>query len=103
MALLVAPLLFVAAILFVASPFLTDTRQASVRERKAVERERLLKKRDDILSNLKDIEMDFQMGKLSPSDYDGLKSEYESRAVSVFQEMEAVGLDPRAESTGREN
>ncbi len=103
MALIVAPLLFVAAILFVASPFLTDTRQASVRERKAVERERLLKKRDDILSNLKDIEMDFQMGKLSQSDYDGLKSEYEARAMAVFREIEATGLDPRTEATGRES
>lgn len=102
MALLVAPVLFVAAILFVASPFLTDTRQASVRERKAVERERLIKKRDDILANIKDIEMDFQMGKLSQADYDALKAEYESRAVAAFQEMEAAGVDPRAESTGQE-
>ncbi len=103
MALIVAPILFIAAILYVASPFLTDTRQASVRERKAVERERLLRNRDDVLSNLKDIEMDFQMGKLSQSDYEGLKAEYEGRALTAFREIEAIGLDPRTEATGRES
>ncbi len=98
MTMLVAASVFVAVIIFVAYPFLTDTQVASVKERKATERERVRKKKDDIISNLKDIEMDFQMGKLSRQDYDSLKSEYEQRAVAVFREMESLGLDPRAES-----
>ena len=103
MTLLVAASMFVAVIIFVAYPFLTDTKVASVREQKATQRERVRKKKDDIIANLKDIEMDFRMGKLSQQDYDSLKSEYEQRAVAVFQEMEKLGLDPGAEAKDRDS
>lgn len=103
MELLIAPLVFVAVIIFVAYPFLSDSREASAQERKLSERERLLRRRDDTIANIKDIEMDYRMGKLSPADYESLKAEYEQRALAIFQEMESKGLDPRAESEDRES
>lgn len=94
--------LFIAVIVYVGYPFLTETQEAAVRERKATERERVLKAKQDVIANLKDIEMDYRMGKLSDEDYSSLKADYEERAVAVFQEMESVGVDPRTETGDRE-
>ena len=90
MTLLVAPLVFIAVIIFVALPFLADAEEAAREEKKLTARERALKRKEDIIGNLKDIEMDFRMGKLSQEDYDALKSEFEDRAIAVLHEMDSL-------------
>jgi len=90
MALLIAPLIFIAVIIFVALPFLADADEAAREEKKLTARESALKRKEDIIGNLKDIEMDFRMGKLSQEDYHALKSEYEDRAIAVLHEMDSL-------------
>ena len=90
MTLLVAPLVFIAVIIFVALPFLADADEAAREEKKLTARESALKRKEDIIGNLKDIEMDFRMGKLSQEDYDALKSEFEDRAIAVLHEMDSL-------------
>ncbi len=90
MALLIAPILFVAVIVFVAYPFLTETSERAEQEREETALQKADKRKEDIIATIKDIEMDFRMGKLSEEDYQLLKSEQEFKAVSVLQEIEKL-------------
>ena len=47
--------------------------------------------KDELIASLKDIEMDFQMGKLSQSDYEALKKEFELRAVAALKKLDRIG------------
>jgi cytochrome c-type biogenesis protein CcmH/NrfG len=46
--------------------------------------------KDTLLRTLKDLEFDSASGKLSPEDYDAMRSRYESRAMAVLQELDAL-------------
>jgi len=89
MSLLVASILFIAAALYVAYPLLAESRPANVEEE--TELDRLLTEKDEVVSSLKDLEMDFRMGKLSAGDYSQLKLDLERRAALVFQKLEQSG------------
>jgi hypothetical protein len=97
MALIIAPILFIAAVIYVAYPLLKEEPEAEVVQDTTTERERWSAEKEEILSALKDIEMDFRMGKLSQEDYDNLKADFERRAVAVFQRLEKI-----EETAGRE-
>ena len=89
MELIIAPILFIGMVLYVAYPLLwgeTNTKPPAPRS----DREAILRQKEDVVADLKDIEMDYRMGKLSPQDYQDLKSEYEVRAVEVFEQVEAL-------------
>lgn len=87
MSLLIAPILFVAAVLYVTYPLMRESILGDpVVE--ASKRDRMLKSKDDAIDSLKDIEMDYRMGKLSDEDYALLKSEFEQRAVEALQALE---------------
>ena len=45
--------------------------------------------------NLKDIEMDYRMGKLSQIDYEHLRADFELQAVEVFRSLESLGKTDR--------
>ena len=80
MILLIAPLILIGAVLYVAYPLLQEEQEeepVSVPE----DRDNAVLEKDGLIASLKDIEMDFQMGKLSKSDYAELKREFELRAV----------------------
>ncbi|MFQ5739449.1 MAG: hypothetical protein ACE5JX_10605 [Acidobacteriota bacterium] len=90
MTLLVAPLLFIAVIVYVAYPLLFESGESVVGEQVTSKREGPLKRKDELVATLKDIEMDFRMGKLSETDYQSLKSEFEHRAVKALQQLESL-------------
>jgi cytochrome c-type biogenesis protein CcmH len=46
--------------------------------------------KDTLLRALKDLEFDVASGKLSPEDYDAMRSRYEARAMAVLQELDAL-------------
>jgi len=54
-----------------------------------------LEVKESALANLKDIEMDFRMGKLSQEDYERLKEDWEARAVEAMQNVEALEQKPK--------
>ncbi len=91
MELIIAPILFIGMVLYVAYPLLwADTNVKPPPEAPRSDREAILRQKEDVVADLKDIEMDYRMGKLSPQDYQDLKSEYEERAVEAFEQVEAL-------------
>lgn len=90
MALLVAPVLFVALLIYVAYPLLREGAEGVVDETLRNERERLLAEKEEILAGLKDIEMDYRMGKLSDEDYKNIRTDFEFRAVKVLKRLEKL-------------
>jgi cytochrome c-type biogenesis protein CcmH/NrfG len=46
--------------------------------------------KDTLLRALKDLEFDLASGKLSPEDYDAMRSRYESRAMAALQELDTL-------------
>lgn len=91
MGLLIAPILFIAGILYIAYPLLKEEEETEVRaaDEKSAEDEALLEK-SDIIDVLRDIDMDYRMGKLSQQDYEGLKGDFERRAVGAFQKLQSL-------------
>lgn len=91
MGLLIAPILFIAGILYIAYPLLKEEEETEVRaaDEKSAEDEALLD-RGDIIDVLRDIDMDYRMGKLSQQDYEALKGDFERRAVGAFQKLQSL-------------
>lgn len=87
MALLFAPLFFIAVVLYVAWPLFQEG-TTSNEDLEPRDLERLEEKKELLVTDLKDVEMDFRMGKLSNEDYERLKGELEHRAIAVLQEIE---------------
>lgn len=91
MELIIAPLLFIGMVLYVAYPLLWgETKAEPPPEAPPTDRQAVLREKEDVVADLKDIEMDFRMGKLSSRDYEDLKSEYEERAADVFHRVETL-------------
>jgi hypothetical protein len=90
MAFLITPIIFVLVIIYVAYPLLLDAAQEQKKERTLTEEEKVIRAKDDAMGTLKDIEMDFRMGKLSDSDYQELRVQYESQVVSAFEMLDRL-------------
>ena len=90
MALLIAPILFIGTILYIAYPLLREEKKESAPEDEATDQEKALQEKEDIIESLKDIDMDFRMGKLSTQDYQSLKRDFEQRAVEIFQRVQSL-------------
>lgn len=89
MALLLTPILLIAAVLYVAYPLLSESQtEEGDSEAKASKREALLAEKDNLISSLKDIEMDRRMEKLSEQDYQKLKAEFEQRAIGILKKLD---------------
>ncbi len=50
----------------------------------------LLRQKKEILREIKDIEMDYLMGKLSDDDYGTLSTDYKAQAVEVLKKIDAA-------------
>jgi hypothetical protein len=90
MALLIAPILFIGAVLYIAYPLLQEEKKASTPEDQFTDDEKAQQEKEDIIESLKDIDMDFRMGKLSTEDYQSLKRDFEQRAVEIFQRVQSL-------------
>src|SRR5436190_17448058 len=55
------------------------------------QREQLLGERENVLSTLKDLELEHSIGNLSDGDYDALRTAQRHKAVAIFRELD--GLD----------
>ena len=90
MALLIAPILFISAVLYIAYPLLQEEKKESAPEDGVTDQEKALREKENIIESLKDIEMDFRMGKLSTQDYQSLKLDFEQQAVEIFQRVQSL-------------
>ena len=93
MELLIAPILFIGVVLYVAYPLFLDPEEDGQDDLKSADRERVLEEKENVLANLKDIEIDYQMGKLSQEDYEELKSEFE---LLAFERLEQLSTKKRS-------
>ena len=91
-ALLLAALLTVALVVFVARPFLRPSAQESDRLEQPsaaeLERRRLLEERDRALAALKELEFDHRTGKVSDADYRELVGPLRRRAAETLRALE---------------
>lgn len=51
---------------------------------------RLLRKKETVYENIKDLDFEYKMGKLSDEDYQGLRSDYEQQAFTLMREIEQI-------------
>ena len=93
---LIAPILFIGVVLYVAYPLFSELEEDVREDPRNLDREQALEEKENLVANLKDIEMDYQMGKLSEKDYEQLKSDFESQAVGVFDRLEQLGTKKRS-------
>jgi hypothetical protein len=57
---------------------------------RAVKDKALEKSKEDVYAAIKEMEMDFGMGKISEEDYQDLKSRYKSKALHILKELDGV-------------
>ncbi len=89
-------ILVVGVIAFIASPLrrgivalpLPSTREEQSQSSNALET--LIAQRDSMYAAIRDLDFDFQLGKLSPGDYQTLRERYKARAASVLQQIDAI-------------
>jgi hypothetical protein len=86
--LVLTPLVLISVVIFVAWPLLTEKREFIPLEGTALEIAQ--QEKDNAISNLKDIEMDFRMGKLSEEDYQVLREDFKLRAMKAIERLESV-------------
>ncbi len=96
MELLIAPILFIGVVLYVAYPLFSEPEPDVREDPRNLDREQVLEEKENLVANLKDIEMDYRMGKLSEEDYEQLKSDFELRAMGVFERLEQLGPQKRS-------
>lgn len=107
-ALVLAALVAVACVLFVALPFWRDPAPAEDRLEEPDERERerlrLAEERDRALAALKELEFDHRTGKISDADYRELVGPLRRQAAEAIRELDpappARGAGPRARARG---
>ena len=95
----VAPALFILVILYVAHPFLMDVQQEQEKERKLTRREKAVRVKNEVFTTLKDIEMDYHMGKLSEEDYQLLRAEFEERAIAALDDVDRLNQKRASKKT----
>jgi hypothetical protein len=67
----------------------------------AAAREELLSARREILAQIKDLDMEFQIGKLTREDYDTTRERLTHEAVGILKQMDAgAAAGPRAHAKG---
>ena len=55
----------------------------------------LLARRDATYAAIKELDLDHEMGKLSPADYQALRDRYQVRAVAILQELDSRQAEPQ--------
>lgn len=90
MVLLVLALLFASMVLYVSYPLLREEEESETPAMTLSKRQLLTVKKQELVSSLKDVEMDYRMQKLSEEDYGRLKAEFEGQAIEVLRELDAI-------------
>jgi len=86
--LVLTPLTLIAVVIFVAWPLLSEKRAFLPQEGAALESAQ--EEKDNVFANLKDIEMDYRMGKLSAEDYELLSEDFKLRAVKAIKKLDSL-------------
>jgi len=81
---LVASLIFLAVVAYVTYPLLRPPQRGREEEGE----EGLLSRKEALLSAIKELQFDYELGNLSPEEHRELEEKYKTRALSVLQELD---------------
>ncbi len=85
---LLVAILVVAVIAFIAYPLFAPSRVKN--EPAADALDNWIAQRDSAYDAIRDLDFDYQMGKLSPRDYEALRNKYRARAAEALEQIDAV-------------
>jgi hypothetical protein len=88
MAFLLIPLILIGLVLYVSWPLLRE--ESDPIEEETSELDLARQEKEQAVADLKDVEMDYRMGKLSEEDYARLKEEFEARALVTLEKVESL-------------
>lgn len=88
MELILAAIIVIGIIVFIAYPLFTAPRAGTAETPDALDG--LVAQRDSAYDAIRDLDFDFQMGKLSQSDYAALREKYKARAALALQQIDAL-------------
>jgi len=83
-------LILAVVIVMVMVPYFWKSREDEKLTPKMLERQNLNSQKDVAYAALQELDFDFQMGKLSESDYHELRKDYESRAINILKELDKL-------------
>jgi hypothetical protein len=63
------------------------------------EMDRLLNRKAVVYTNLKDLEFEYKMGRLSDADFKRLEADYKSEAASILQKLDQLGVEKNIDET----
>ena len=89
-----AGILLAAVFAFIAYPILNPEREQRGESLDALEA--LYAQRDSAYVALRDLDFDFQLGKLSQNDYQALRERYKTRAALALQQIDAANGNEQA-------
>lgn len=84
-------LVLAAVFAYIAYPILKPPREEIVASNAI---ELLVAQRDAAYQAIRDLDFDFQLGKLSATDYESLRERQKSQAATVLQKIDALGAAP---------
>jgi hypothetical protein len=98
--LLITAVLLVVALAWLALPWLRKSRAGSVDPAQARERDALLTSYERILNTIRDLDEDFQVGKLSQAAYTAERARWAEQGAATLEALEKIGGRP-AKATGK--
>jgi rubrerythrin len=101
--LFVTVLLAIGTLLFIGYPlFKKELPEGSFEEGLADdESEKLLSEKDSTLAALKELDFDYETGKLDDEDYHNLRDKYRAKALSLLKEIDEAGMVDKKTSAKR--
>ena len=86
---LLTPIVLISIVIFVAWPLLKQYKDTAP-EGISTNLETATEEKEAVLTILKDLEMDFRMGKLSEEDYQSSRRELEERALKALDHIDSL-------------
>ena len=92
-------ILLAAVFAFIAHPILNPPR---VYKPKSDALDELIAQRDSAYQAIRDLDFDYQLGKLSTADYTLLRERYKARAASILEQIDAQSAAPESATLARD-
>jgi hypothetical protein len=95
-------ILVVGAGFFVLAPLFKESKHSLEGELLGeTERDRLLNRKTVLYGNLKDLELEYALGRLSDADFHQLTTGYRNEAASILQRLDQLGNTQKPDGAGR--
>ena len=85
---------------YIAQPLILKTRVKTAAPESP--RDKLLAERGALYATIRDLELDFQTGKLVEADYRAMRETYAARGVEILKELDAMNVGPQEARSKRQ-